>query len=202
MKPFVTYIMLFVLSVTAFAQEYGTELTDASAFLSGLRSALSWQTGVSADFVQTKKVKMMKDVQTSRGIFMYQKEANIVVLGYTEPAGNKIVITGDRISVTTGGRQTDLKAKSSPALSQLSDMIKACLTGDFAALDSKMDTRYYVDGSIYTLVMTPKLSRTKRYIAEVVLRFDDRDKTLRLMRLTEANGDYQQYEYTNVIPVD
>lgn len=202
MKCLLSYILFALICVTAHAQEYGAEIADASSFLDGLRKALSSQVGMSADFVQTKKVKMMKDVQTSKGTFFYQKELNKAALTYTEPAGNKIVISGDKISVVTAGKRTDIKTKSNPALSQFSEMITACLTGDFSSLDSKMNTQYFVDNKTYTLVMTPKSARVKKHISEIVLRFDDSDKTLRLMRLTEANGDYQQYEYYNVTPID
>lgn len=196
MKHYILVIfMMYFVSVTA--QNYGHEVKDASPYLSDIKSACESVAQIECDFIMRKKVAMMRDVNISKGEFLYCREQKKMIMDYTEPKGNKVVVEGDKFVITTNGKSATMSSSDNPAMSQLSAMITACMTGNFIMLSERSLTRYYVDDKYFTMVIKPTNKRVQRYMAEIVLRFLLSDKTMAIMRITERNGDYSEYEYLN-----
>lgn len=194
------YILLIILAGVASlaqAQNYGPSLSDATAYMASLKRQTESVARIECDFEMHKKVKMMKDINVSKGRFSYDKQQRKMTLDYTQPKGNKIVVDGDDFIVTMGGKTTELKANETPAMSQLSAMVTACMTGDFISLCDRSKVDYYADNDIFTIVITPQNKRVQRYMSEIVLRFALSDYTMSVMRMTERNGDYTEYHFTN-----
>lgn len=193
---FILFSVLLVSLSSAFAQEYGVSVDNASARLDALKAANTQIQSIKADFAMTKKVALLADVQHGSGKMMFSKADNRLSLDYVEPKGSSIVIEGDRLYMTTAGKTTTVSAQSNPAMSQMMSMIKSCVTGDFSSLTSKSDVKCFQDDSLFTIVIRPNNARVRRFIKQIVLRFNA-DNSLNTMRMDEGSGDYTIYTYTN-----
>ena len=198
MRKALTYILLLLMPVIAVAQDYGTELSDASGRLSVLKSANAMIETIDADFVAHKKSAMLTDIQKSVGEMSYRRNDDYLSLHYTEPLGNDIIISGSNITMTSAGKSNTMSAKQNPAVSQMIMMIKACVTGDFASLSDKSEVKYFQTSDLFTIVINPKNARVKRYIKQIVLRYNN-DNSLGFMKMDEGSGNYSEYIYSNQI---
>ena len=187
--------LLFCISLRA--QTYGNAVAVASPFLSQLKCTTSKQNSIMASFKQTKVVRMMNGPQVSHRNFYFVRNGQKICLDYVSPANNRIVISNGQFIITTGSKKNTFNASQNPALAQMSEMITACLTGDFSSLANSMSTTYFETADDFTMVMAPSSNRVKRYVKEIVLSFSKADMTLNTMKLTEGNGDSQMYEYSD-----
>lgn len=196
MKLIHTFILLFVAMLTH-AQQYGNEIKDATLQLSKLKTTSDATQSISSDFTLEKKVSLMANVEKSFGKFYYQRQGCKICLDYTQPKDNKIIINDSKFVLVTAGKASTMDVTRNPALSQMKNMITACMTGDFLPLGERSVTKYFDDEKLFTIVIQPSNKRVKRYMSEIVLRFDKQDNTLKSMRFAEQNGDYSEYTYTN-----
>jgi len=192
-----TLILCVAFGVFANAQDFGQKLSDVSSYMSTLKSASEKVTAIECDFVMYKKVSMMKDINKSAGRFSYCKQQHRMTLDYTEPKDNKVIVDGDTFTITMGGKTTTMTSNHNPAMSQLSAMITACMSGNFTSLCERSKTTYYIADNIFTMVIEPLNKRVQRYMTQIVLRFELTDNTMSVMRITEKNGDYTEYVFNN-----
>lgn len=198
MRQITTIILALSLATNTLAvSEFGDKVADATAQLEKIKTASSSTRSIESDFTLVKKMSLMSDIEKSYGKFYYSKASSQLCLDYTEPADNKILISDTKFTLTTNGKTSSMQLSRNPALSQLKNMITACMTGNFMSLGEHSETSYYDNGSTFTISIKPSNKRVKRYMNEIVLRFDKKDNTLMSMRLAEPNGDYSEYTYTN-----
>lgn len=184
-----------LLSSVCYGQEWGERIGASEA---AKMVVVDEEESIETDFRMRKKVSLMKEVQESEGRFSYDAATKTLTLDYREPAGNKMVFTASEMIVTTGGKTNRYTLEQNPGLSQIGMMIKACTTGDLGRLTERAETEYYRDGALLTMLVRPNSGRTRKYMREILLRFDVEAGVLRVMRLTEGNGDWQEYEFLSV----
>lgn len=194
---FISTAIFFVFAFTINAQNYGQKISDSTAFLERLKSVNASTQTIESDFTMTKRVAIMSDLQKSFGRFYFKREGAKICLDYTEPKGNKVIISDEDFIIVTGGKASKMNATQNPAIAQMKNMIWACMTGDFMPLGERSETTYYENNEDFTIVILPANRRVKRYMSEIVLQFSKSDMTMSTMKITEANGDYSHYEYTN-----
>jgi len=198
MRKALVYISLLFVSLTSAAQDYGEEIHDVSKRLMGLQSSNEKIETIDADFVVEKKTSMLVGVQKSAGTMEYRRKDDYLSLHYAVPEKSDMVIAGTEISITTGEKTSSVSAKHNPAVSQMIVMIKSCVTGDFTSIADKSTVKYYQTADLFTMVISPKNARVKRYIKQIVLRYNN-DNSLCVMKMDEGSGDYSEYRYTNQV---
>ena len=188
---------MFAAASATTAQDYGNVVTDATAQLDKIKSASIATQSIESDFSLEKKVAIMTNLEKSYGKFYYNRASGKLCLDYTQPPENKIIISDTKFTLKTNGKISTMELSRNPALSQLKNMITACMTGNFISLGEHSQTKYYDNGEIFTISIKPSNKRVKRYMSEIILRFEKKDNTLLSMRFAEQNGDYSEYTYTN-----
>lgn len=183
--------------VAAKAQDYGTELTNYSELTETLELAGKSTETISCRFELEKRVALMNDAQLCNGNFYYKRDGSRICLDYTEPKGNKIIMTQVGFIIETAGKRAMLELSQNPGLSQIRNVVIACTTGDFSGIAERSQTKYFENDELYTIVIEPTNKRIRRYMTEIVLRFNKTNKSLSIMRFTESNGDYSQYKFSD-----
>lgn len=194
---YIATIILLLISTSITAQQYGTEVSDASVQLNKIKEkSISTQT-IESDFTLEKRIAMMSNIEKSNGKFYYKRANSKICLDYINPKDNKIIISDTQFTIVTADKASKMDVTRNPALSQMKNMITACMTGNFIILGERSVTKYYDNEEYFTIVIQPSNKRVKRYMSEIALRFNKDDNTLFSMRFTEPNGNYSEYKYTN-----
>lgn len=195
---FVISILFMLVSLITHAQDYGRSISDASQRLNAIQKSNSQITSIKADFTLVKRIAILAEPEKGYGKMTYDKSTDRLELVNTEPKDNAIILEGNNISLITKGQSTTIGAQQNPGISQMISMFKSSITGDFSVLGSKSKIAYYENDKLFTIVITPTSGRIKKYIRQIVLRFNS-DNSLAVMRIDEGSDDYSEYVFTNQI---
>lgn len=195
---FVISILFMLISLITHAQDYGRSISDASQRLNAIQKSNSQITSIKADFTLVKRIAILAEPEKGYGKMTYDKSTDRLELINTEPKDNAIILEGNNISLITKGQSTTIGAQQNPGISQMISMFKSSITGDFSVLGSKSKIAYYENDKLFTIVITPTSGRIKKYIRQIVLRFNS-DNSLAVMRIDEGSDDYSEYVFTNQI---
>ncbi|MBE6340737.1 MAG: outer membrane lipoprotein carrier protein LolA [Marinilabiliaceae bacterium] len=192
----ISILLLLLISVGCFAQDYGTAISDAKEQLNALSDACRQISSITSKVAVSKQTKMIALGLSSEGKFYMQKEGSKIAIETGLPAQSRIVITDKLFLVDVAGKQTKASPQSNPALTQLRSIITACMSGDFDGLTSHSNAKYFDSSNYFTIVITPTNKRVARYMQQVVLRFSKTDNTLEILQMVERNGDATSYTFT------
>lgn len=195
---FVISILFMLISLITHAQDYGRSISDASQRLNAIQKSNSQITSIKADFTLVKRIAILAEPEKGYGKMTYDKSTDRLELINTEPKDNAIILEGNNISLITKGQSTTIGAQQNPGISQMISMFKSSITGDFSVLGSKSKIAYYENDKLFTIVITPTSGRIRKYIRQIVLRFNS-DNSLAVMRIDEGSDDYSEYIFTNQI---
>lgn len=195
---FVISIHFMLISLITHAQDYGRSISDASQRLNAIQKSNSQITSIKADFTLVKRIAILAEPEKGYGKMTYDKSTDRLELVNTEPKDNAIILEGNNISLITKGQSTTIGAQQNPGISQMISMFKSSITGDFSVLGSKSKIAYYENDKLFTIVITPTSGRIRKYIRQIVLRFNS-DNSLAVMRIDEGSDDYSEYVFTNQI---
>lgn len=198
MKSTVIFALCTLLTmVAAQAQNYGTEISNCDELLEQLSVTGQSTTSINCRFTLEKSVSLMNETQLCNGNFYYKRDGARICLDYIEPKGNKIIMTQTGFIIETAGNRAVLDLSQNPGLSQIRNVVIACTTGDFSEIAERSQTKYFENDEFYTIVIEPTNKRIRRYMSEITLQFDKTNNSLATMRLTESNGDFSQYSFSN-----
>ncbi len=188
---------LFIVVFQAMAQ-YGEKLSDASSYMNDLKNKHKDLTSIESDFVQTQSISLLNEDQVSRGKFYYKNEGHTISMEYTEPAGNKVIISNEEIGTIIGNKRSVTPFGQNNLMTQVQSMVVACMTGDFLSPYKESELEYYADGDYFVVVISPENKRIKRYMECIVLRFRTSDYTIAEIMWRGNDGNSTRYEHFNV----
>ncbi|MEG0517932.1 MAG: outer membrane lipoprotein carrier protein LolA [Bacteroidales bacterium] len=194
MRHFILTILSLLLCIYATGESQQNNVKEA--FDAKLAEYSTKNKTIECDFIHTRHLqKLTRDV-TMRGKFYYNNTGEMA-LRYTEPKGNLILVKNGVFSMITAGKTTTAQGSSNPMLEQITNMIKACMTGDISQLGRGWNTNYTAENGKYTIELIPQDSRTKKYLAKIILLFNGTDMSLEKMIMQEKGENYSQYEFTH-----
>ncbi len=151
---------------------------------------------IKCDFIQTKKVKNIKDLITSEGKFYYDKNGKIA-LRYTEPQGDKIIIANNTYTIFVSGAMIQGDGEGNPMMQQVCGMLEACMSGDISSLGRGWQTAISSVEDKFQVVLVPLERRVKKYIESMQMIFDANNMTLVSMSMNETSGGFTEYVFEN-----
>ncbi|MCC8036410.1 MAG: outer membrane lipoprotein carrier protein LolA [Rikenellaceae bacterium] len=192
----ITAALFFSIVFTSFAwasdgevaQRFGEKLREQSQTIRTIR----------CEFTQVRHMSVLAGDARSSGRFYYQREGNIC-LEFDRPAGDMIVMNGERFKIVTDGRRNVVSMNSNPMLKQLKNMLTACMTGDIKLLEAGSEVTYQETPQGYRLTICPSNRKARNQVSAIVLTFDKGDMSLVTLRMEEPSGDYTEYTFTKKI---
>jgi outer membrane lipoprotein-sorting protein len=188
--------VILLCTVSTYAQNYGNKINPSHGFSERLKVASEKTQSITCDFDQVKYMSVLAKTNKSKGKFFYKKDQKIC-LEYTNPQGNLIVMNGGKFKIQVGGKTTIVRMNSNPMMRQMGNMLGACMTGNLNLFGAESLSEYYENQSYYTVVIVPTNRRVKAYLKQIVLRFEKSDMTLCVMKMSENETDYTQYEFSD-----
>jgi outer membrane lipoprotein-sorting protein len=164
------------------------------ALVSQIAAHLAQAKGVRAQFTQTQTLAAMKQPLVSTGSLLFFRERG-VIWQIDAPYKATYVITDAGVAEVdaNGQRVTARSAQGTRGVAQVSKMMRAMLGGDLSALYSQFDVQAEGSAAQWRMQLTPNQPQIAQSIKGLVMNGGD---YLQRLRITLANGDVTQLEFT------
>lgn len=193
----VTLFLLFIASLqTMQAQQFAMPKNEQE-LKQKIAAASSKIQSVQCDFVQEKKLSMMKDKSASKGVFYFSKPGK-VRLEYRQPNFQAMIVNGSNAYMQDKTKTTKVSISKSKAFQHLNKIIVSSITGSM--LESKDFTSKILENDKQVkLELTPLSKSIKGFLSSIVLVLDKRDYTAARLELHEDGGDYTLLSFSNKV---
>jgi outer membrane lipoprotein-sorting protein len=151
------------------------------------------------DFVQKKKVKILKQMPDSYGRIMYQQPDRLL-WEIIEPVKMGFVIIGDKGRKWNRDKERikNFDVSKDPVISVISNQVFAWARGDYDRLKTGYDILIINDHPV-ELKLIPKSPVEKRYIESIIMAFSDNEEHVNRIEILEKKGGLTQIYFSNMI---
>ena len=166
-----------------------------------IAAKLAQASGIRAQFTQTQTLSAMSRPLVSSGWLVFSRERGVIwqidtpykaTWVITDTGVNQVDANGQRV-------KTSQPQQGARGVAQVSKMMRAMLGGDLSALYSQFDVDAQGSASQWKLELKPNQPQLAQAIKGLQMEGGDYLKTL---RITLANGDVTQIEFTGSKAVD
>ncbi len=182
-------VAALLMSVHVFAQ---TSIDFSSDKATKIAKANEKVSSFTSTFTQTKKMSFMDAPAVSEGTCSYVREGNKLCMKYTKPAGELMLINGQSITISRGGKARTMSAKNNKA-NALANMLLSCTKGEFASLGAS-DLTYNETKAAFVYTMKVDIEVGKSNISKLELAYSKQDMTMVSLSMIEPDGSYTLYE--------
>lgn len=190
MKKSIFTVLIALTSFTSVAQN-----NDAKEnFLKRLEESSKSNQTIICQFTQTKKIKNIKNTIDSRGDFFYDN-SGLMALIYSDPKGDKVVMKKESFFIVASGKKMKSDAASNPMIAQISNMMRACMSGAVSDLGRGWHTEFSADAKGYQVKLLPTDRRVRKFLNGMTMLFDASSLTLNTLRIDETSGGYTEYQF-------
>lgn len=192
--PSLLLVLLLLISACAFSQQFNAPKNEAE-LRTLIGNASSKIKSVQCDFVQEKKMSMMKDKITSKGVF-YFNQPNQVRLEYQQPNFQAMIVNGSNAFLQNKSKTTKVSMAKSKAFQQLNKIIVSSITGSM--LESKeFSTKLFENEKAVKVELIPTSKAISDFLSSIVLVLDKKDFSATKLELNENGGDYTYLTFSN-----
>ena len=188
--------LLLLLSLFTVPVNCPAQNNDAGAlFAQELKEKCRDVKSIECKFVQTRSASVLAQDADKRGEYYFLYPYN-VLLAFED--GDYIKITSAMFEIRQNGHVTATKVSSNPMLKNLNRMLSACISGDASQITSGFETEITANEEEFILKLLPLRGRTGKKTSETLLVFNRDNMSLKMMKMTDASGDYLQYRFYDV----
>lgn len=191
-KFYLLVIQLFII-VPMSIQAQNSELNIK--FAQELKEKCRDVNSIECGFIQTRSASVLAQEANKHGKYFFLQPYN-VLLAFDD--GDYIKITETMFEIKQNGHISATKVSSNPMLKSLNRMLSACISGDVSQITSGFNTEMTANDDEFVLKLLPLRGRTGKKSPETLLVFNRKDMSLKLMKMTEASGDFLQYQFFDV----
>ncbi|WNC90626.1 outer membrane lipoprotein carrier protein LolA [Paraburkholderia sp. FT54] len=164
------------------------------ALVSQIAARLAQAKGVRAQFTQTQTLAAMKQPLVSTGSLLFFRERGVIWQIDTPYKATYVITDAGVAEVNANGqRVTAHSAQGTRGVAQVSKMMRAMLGGDLSALYSQFDVQAEGSAAQWRMQLTPNQPQIAQSIKGLEMNGGD---YLQRLRITLANGDVTQLEFT------
>ncbi len=179
--------------------EITTDQDKIEAVLLRIRQASKKIETLQGDFVQKKKVKILKQMPDSYGRIIYQ-EPDRLLWEITEPVKMGFVIIGDKGKKWNRDKERIriFDVSKDPVISVISNQVFAWARGDYDRLRRGYDILILNDHPV-ELKLIPISPVERRYIDSIIMAFSDHEEHVNRIEIIENKGGLTQIYFSNMI---
>ena len=193
MKQSIIFFSVIFLSIsTSFAQMKKMENVDS--FVKKMEQNASSVKSIESDFKQIKHIGAFKKDIVSSGKFYY-KASDKVSLHYVAPQPYTVVMNSNKIKIESEGKKNIMNLKDNKQMQEMFNMLTVFMTGNLSNISKDYRMEYYEDGQYYLITVKPVNDSTNKYALDVYL--NKKDMSVSKMRISENEGDYTEYHFSN-----
>lgn len=191
-----TFIALAALAAGSFAAPLSEARTAElrADFQRRQRTAKSW----SATFTQTVSMPGMRKPVVSEGALSY-KAPGMLRLEFTKPAGDLVVVNGDRVFIQKAGKRASEKSLAEDRAGKPFESLLGLLGGRPMEEESLYVPELSLDRGVYTLVLSLKPEGSKQLPKRITNTFDADSLEVREVLVELPNKGTISYRFSAVV---
>ncbi|HKJ49246.1 MAG TPA: outer membrane lipoprotein carrier protein LolA [Christiangramia sp.] len=150
----------------------------------------------SADFSQTKHMKMMDGSPESQGK-VYYKSPNTLKWEYTKPYDYQLLFKDSKLFIVEEGNLSEVDLSSNKLFDKMGELVAGSVNGKILMADKDFDITYHHAGENVKAVIIPKDPGLKSMFEEIWINFNPQH-LIRSVRLMDPSGDYTEINMKNI----
>lgn len=150
---------------------------------------------IECKFIQIRSASVLAQNADKRGKYYFLRPYN-VLLEFED--GDYIKITPGMFEIKQNGYFTATRVSSSPMLKSLNRMLSACFSGDLEQITAGFETEITADDDEFALRLLQLRGKSSKKTPETLLVFNRKDMSLKMMKITDASGDFLLYRFYDV----
>ncbi len=195
MKIF-SYILLILVIPGCFRVAEAQSRSDTSFIpvkdtLSFLRSTETYTkklSSISCEFIQEKKMKMLREVSVSEGIFLFSR-GDKVRWEYTSPFSYIVVISNGKMTVRDERKTRTYDMTGNRAFAELNYRLAGLIDGSLIGQHDEFRQSYFENNYLYKVKLEPRSEKMRRTFREMTVYLEKKDLSVQRIVMTEKNGD-------------
>ncbi|MBN2419618.1 MAG: outer membrane lipoprotein carrier protein LolA [Deltaproteobacteria bacterium] len=193
------FLIINFTSLDGHGLDTSSDVNVSDAVLLRIKDAASKITTLTGDFVQKKKVEIIKDMPESRGKFFYKKP-DCLRWEIIEPVKMGFIVNGDQGKKWRGNdkRYRRFEISKEPIIGVISGQVFAWAKGDFDKLKEGYEISILKDSPV-EVKLVPLSPVEKQYISSIILRFSGNDSYVENLEINETGGGATQILFFNML---
>lgn len=149
------------------------------------------------DFVQTKKLKMLKDAMVSKGK-MWCTQPNQIRWEYQTPYASSLVLNDGKVLVKRNKHSHTINVNRNKMLREITRLMVPDGLGK--CLQEKKDFLVSVTSknNLHILTLLPQNKELRQMFTQIVLYYDRGQSVVKKVEMLEKNGDYTTIELSSI----
>lgn len=168
---------------------------DEPRLADGIARTFATTERVECRYALERRVSLLADAARDEGTLTFDRRSRTLTLASTTTPGDSTIMTPAAMTTVEQGRRATVETRRVAALRQMTDIVAACFSGDFAAVRAAGSLEVGADGRHTTARFTPRDRRVARHVDIIILTFDNADYALRQMEVRQKNGDFMLYRF-------
>lgn len=187
---------IFVISASAFGQ-IKVNQQEQQRVLQQFNAASSSLASMQCDFVQTKKMRLLKNDMQSRGKMFYIKP-NKLRWQYNTPYRYIFILNGNEVHIKSDNNAQTVDIQRNKMFRQLSNVILQSITGGHLSNSTDFTVEILKDNGVYLAKLTPKKKELQKLYTSIEVTFSNDLTMVKSVRMVEKTGDITTVELQNV----
>ncbi len=206
MKRIAFFMFVFLANLSLFAQNDFSAVStkEITEFKAKLKNKNLQLNTLSAHFVQTKTMTVLKKPAITKG-FMYVKQNNKFRWEYTNNPKFIFAQNGNKIYTQTGENIQIITDNSVKLYEEISKLVQQSIHGNILENTKDFTAIFEQNNRYIKIILTPKQRGMKRFISNITLFIDKQTMLASKFIMLEPNGDSTMIEFENIktnVPID
>ncbi|MFC1841069.1 outer membrane lipoprotein carrier protein LolA [Thermodesulfobacteriota bacterium] len=194
-------LFLLLTSSGVFGDEPDTSIDHdrTESILLRIKEASSEIVTLTGDFVQKKKIEILKDMPDSKGK-LYYKKPDCLRWEVIEPVNMGFVVNGKQGKKWRGesGKPRRFDVRKEPIIGVISNQVFAWAEGDFDNLKAGYEIILMNEEPV-EIKLLPLSSMEKKYIESIILTFSETENYVERIEINEKKGGCTQIVFDNMV---
>lgn len=189
-------LLIFLFSINMLAQNGALNNSEKQAFKASVVERSNDIKSFSAEFSQTKHLKMMEGNSESQGK-VYYKSPDMLKWEYTKPYDYQLLFKDSKLFIEEEGQLSEVDLSSNKLFDKIGELVAGSVNGKILMADKDFDITYHHADQHVKALIIPKDQSLKGMFKEIWIKFNQ-EHLIKSVRLIDPSGDYTEIFMKNV----
>lgn len=189
------FLAIFFLVTTSWGQRLSIQQQEQ--VIQKITSTITSIQTMQCDFMQTKKMKMLKKEIKSSGV-MYFKSPNKLRWQYKTPYSYIFVMNGNKILLKSSKVSQNIDTQGNKMFKRISNIILGCIMGESLRSSTDFSVEICKENSIYVAKLLPKKKELKSLYNNIKICFNSYTNMVESVEMSEKTGDITIVNLNNI----
>jgi len=189
-------LLIFLFSINMLAQNGALNNSEKQAFKASVVERSNDIKSFSAEFSQTKHMKIMEGNSESQGK-VYYKSPDMLKWEYTKPYDYQLLFKDSKLFIEEEGQLSEVDLSSNKLFDKMGELVAGSVNGKILMADKDFNITYHHADQHVKALIIPKDQSLKGMFKEIWIKFNQ-EHLIKSVRLIDPSGDYTEIFMKNV----